>query len=126
MVDSVVLLIPTLLVSFLLRSVTPANDEVEKAVVDILDTGLNITIWWVYTAVMLSSSWQATFGKRVCGLMVVDYEGHRISFGRATARCFASLLSVILLGIGYLMIAWTHRRQGLHDFVAKTLVVKNR
>lgn len=124
-VDTVVLLIPTLLVSFLYRSATPANNEMEKLIVDLGDTGLNIAIWWVYTAVLLSSSWQATIGKRVCGLKIVDYNGRGISFGRATGRYFASLLSAVLLCVGFLMIAWTQRRQGLHDFMANTLVVKN-
>jgi len=124
-VDTVVLLIPALLVSFLYRSITPANDEAEKVIVELVDAGLNFAIWWVYTAVLLSSSWQATIGKRVCGLKVVDYEGQRISFGRATGRYFASYLSALLFCVGFLMIAWTHRRQGLHDFMAHTVVAKN-
>jgi uncharacterized RDD family membrane protein YckC len=124
-VDTVVLLLPTLLVSFLYRSVTPANEEVEKVFVELVDAGLNIAIWWVYTAVLLSSPWQATIGMRICGLKIVDYEGQRISFGRATGRFFASCLSALLLCVGFLMIAWTQRRQGLHDFMANTLVVKN-
>ena len=93
-------------------------------VVELVDNGLNVTIWWVYTAVLLSSPWQATVGLKVCGLRVVDYNGRRITFGRATGRYFASFLSVVLLCVGFLMIAWTRRRQGLHDFMANTLVVK--
>lgn len=124
-VDTVVLLIPTLLVSFLYRSAYAANSELEKAMVELVDAGLNLTIWWVYTAVLLSSSWQATVGKKVCGLSVVDYNGKRITFGRATGRYFAFFLSAVLLCVGFFMIAWTRRRQGLHDFMANTLVVKN-
>ena len=125
-VDTVVLLIPILLVSFLYRSTTPpANSELEKVVVDLVDIGLNFTIWWVYTAVLLSSSWQATIGKKVCGLRVVDYDGRRVTFGRATGRYFASFLSAVLLCVGFFMIAWTRRKQGLHDFMANTLVIKN-
>lgn len=124
-VDFVVLLIPTLLVSFLYRSTTPANNEVEELGLKLGDMGLNILIWWVYTAVLLSSSWQATVGKKVCGLRVVGYDGKRVSFGRATGRYFATFLWALTLGVGVFMIAWTRRKQGIHDFVANTLVVKH-
>jgi uncharacterized RDD family membrane protein YckC len=124
-VDTVVLLIPMRLVSFLYRLATPPTNELEKMIIDLLDSGMALTIWWVYTAVLLSSSWQATVGKKVCGLRVVDYEGRRVTFGRATGRYFASFLSSLTLGFGFFMIAWTRRRQSLHDFVASTLVVKH-
>jgi uncharacterized RDD family membrane protein YckC len=123
-VDLVVMLIPTLLISFLLHSVMPAANKRDIAFVNLMDDGFNLLIWWVYTAAFLSSSWQATPGKRICGLKVVDYNGSRISFGRATGRYFASFLSYFLFCIGVLMIAWTARRQGLHDMIAGTLVVK--
>ena len=123
-VDTVVLLIPTLLASFLYRSVASANSELEKVFVDLCDFSLNFAIWWVYIAALLSSTWQATIGKRVCGLRVVDYNGQRISFGRATGRYFASILSSALFCIGFFMIAWAPRRQGLHDSMASTLVIK--
>src|SRR5438046_1208335 len=89
-VDTVVLLIPTLFASFLYRAVYAANDELEKAAVDVVTTGLNLTIWWVYTAGMLSGPWQATIGKKVCGLKVMSTNGARITFGQATGRYFAS------------------------------------
>jgi RDD family len=49
----------------------------------------------------------------------------RVSFGQATGRFFASILSYLLLCVGVLMVAWTARRQGLHDMMAHTLVIKN-
>jgi uncharacterized RDD family membrane protein YckC len=56
------------------------------------------------------------------GLYVTDDYGRRISFTRATGRFFAKFLSAILLGIGFLMVAFTDRRRGLHDMLAGTLV----
>jgi len=123
-VDCVVLLIPTLLVSFLYRQATPASTDAAQIVVDLVDICMNFVVWWVYTAVSLSSAWQATVGKKVCGLKVVGYDGSRISFGRATGRYFAGFLSVLLVFIGFIMIAWTRRRQGLHDMIAETYVVR--
>jgi len=77
---------------------------------------------WLYEALMESSSYQATLGKMVCGMKVTDLYGNRISFGRATGRHFAKILSAMLLGVGYIMVAFTERKQGLHDLLAGTLV----
>jgi len=82
-------------------------------------------IWWVYTAGLTSSSLKATLGKKILGLKVVDLNGSRISFGKATGRFLASILSGLILGIGYLMVAFNPKKQGLHDQIAGTYVVKN-
>ena len=73
-----------------------------------------------------SSSWQATPGKRALGLIVTDSEGRRISVARAVGRYFAKILSSLILLIGFIMIAFTDRKQGLHDLIAGTLVVKGK
>jgi uncharacterized RDD family membrane protein YckC len=77
---------------------------------------------WLYEAFMLSSPYQATLGKMIFGMKVTDLYGNRISFGRATARHFAKWLSGMLLGIGYIMVGFSERKQGLHDMLAGTLV----
>jgi len=78
---------------------------------------------WLYEAFMLSSDWQATVGKRAMSIAVTGYDGGRISFARATGRHFAKYISGFLLGIGFIMVAFTERKQGLHDMIAETLVV---
>jgi uncharacterized RDD family membrane protein YckC/Tfp pilus assembly major pilin PilA len=78
---------------------------------------------WLYFAWMHSSAWQATLGKRALGIKVVSLDGARITFARATGRYFGYLLSGLLLGIGYLMAAFTKRKQALHDKMSSTLVV---
>jgi len=77
---------------------------------------------WLYEAFMLSSSYQATLGKMIFGMKVTDLRGNRLSFAHATGRHFAKLLSLLTLCIGYLMVGFTERKQGLHDMVAGTLV----
>jgi len=77
---------------------------------------------WLYEAFMLSSPYQATLGKMIFGMKVTDLSGNRISFGRATGRHFAKWLSGIILCIGYIMVGFTERKQGLHDMLAGTLV----
>ena len=80
---------------------------------------------WLYEALMESSSYQATLGKMIFGLKVTDLYGNRIDFARATGRHFAKILSGIILGIGFIMVGFTERKQGLHDMIAGTLVRKS-
>jgi uncharacterized RDD family membrane protein YckC len=86
--------------------------------------GLSILGSWLYHSLLESSSWQGTVGKKVCGLRVTDLDGHRISFARATGRYFGMILSGMICLIGFVMVAFTEKKQGLHDILAGTLVWK--
>jgi uncharacterized RDD family membrane protein YckC len=79
---------------------------------------------WLYFALMQSSSRQATLGQLALGLRVTDLEGRRVSFARAAGRQFATLLTGLTFGIGYLTVLFKTRKQTLHDLVAGTLVVR--
>lgn len=81
-------------------------------------------VGWFYFAGMESSARQATFGKSAMGLVVIGIDGNRISFLRATGRYFAKWISAVILLIGYIMAAFTARKQALHDILASTLVLK--
>jgi uncharacterized RDD family membrane protein YckC len=87
---------------------------------------VTFVLQWLYFALMESSPMQATLGKLVVGVAVTDLHGDRITFARATGRYFAKILSGIVLLIGYIMVAFTERKQGLHDVLAGTLVWKTR
>lgn len=76
-----------------------------------------------YYAGMESSKLQATVGKLALGIKVVDGQGRRLGFGRATARWAGSILSYLILYIGFFMAGWTRRKQALHDLMAGTFVV---
>lgn len=86
---------------------------------------LSIIINWLYFALQESGAAQATIGKRALGLKVVGREGRRISFLNATGRYFGKFVSAVILGIGFLMVAWDDRKQGLHDKMADTFVIKD-
>jgi uncharacterized RDD family membrane protein YckC len=113
------------LASFLWLGQKQVTSQADVVGVQIFACILECIIWWIYTSVLLSCPWQATLGMKACGLKITDEGGNRISFGRATGRYFAEWLSgCFTLGIGGLMIAWSSRKQGLHDLIARTLVVK--
>jgi uncharacterized RDD family membrane protein YckC len=81
---------------------------------------------WLYFAICESSPWQGTVGKLALGIRVTSDRGVRISFLHATGRFFAKYLSALIIGIGFLMVAFTRRKQGLHDIICSTLVLNGR
>ncbi len=81
-----------------------------------------LPIYWLYFA-GFEAARGATPGKKTLGLRVTDLDGAPISFGRATARYFMKIPGTLLVGVGLIMIAFTTRRQGLHDVVARTIVI---
>jgi uncharacterized RDD family membrane protein YckC len=87
---------------------------------------VSFVIGWLYFALLESSPRGATVGKMAMGLRVVTGSGQRLSFMNATGRYFAKILSAIILCIGFIMIAFTDRKRGLHDIIADTLVIKTR
>ena len=83
-----------------------------------------LIVIWLYHAILESGPHQSTWGKRILGLKVTSMTGQRITFGHATGRYFSSIITTMTMGIGYLMVAFTDRKQTLHDMIVGTLVVK--
>ena len=83
-----------------------------------------ILINWLYNAILECSSYQGSIGKILVGLKVTDINGERVSFVQASIRHFSKIVSGLILGIGYLFIFFTKKKQALHDLMANTLVVK--
>ena len=115
-IDGILLIIP-LLPLYILILVDP------RIIYFLIFYPLALLLPWLYSAIMESSSSQATLGKMALGIVVTDAQGRRISFARATGRYFGKIISCLILYIGYLMIAFTQRKQGLHDIMAECLVV---
>ncbi len=87
---------------------------------------VGMLLQWLYYAYLESGEKQATWGKLVMGLYVTDIAANRISFGRASGRYFAKIVSgLIPLGIGYIMAGFTERKQALHDMIAGCLVLRH-
>lgn len=86
---------------------------------------VSLAVTWLYHALMESSEWQATVGKRAVGIIVTDMEGRRVSFARATGRHFAKIVSnLVPLEIAYIMAGFTEKKQALHDMLADCLILR--
>ena len=140
-IDSVILSIPMLvgfaiimhkfaftILSLEATKTTADNPEsfatmMEMYVGVLLLQAFSFLLFWLYNAWLESSSWQATLGKKCMGIKVVDHQGGRISFWRATGRTFSKWISSAILYIGFLMAGTTAKKQALHDFICSTFVV---
>lgn len=80
-----------------------------------------VTIAW-FTG-FHASRWMASPGKLAVGIKVVRRDGQCLNFGRSLGRGFAYYLSYFTLYIGFLIAAFTQRKQALHDLICDTLVV---
>ncbi|OLB90340.1 MAG: hypothetical protein AUI12_00435 [Acidobacteria bacterium 13_2_20CM_2_57_6] len=86
---------------------------------------VSLVFTWLYHALMESSEWQATVGKKALGLVVTDMAGQRVSFARSTGRHFGKIITnVIPAFIGYIMAGFTEKKQALHDMLAGCLVLR--
>ena len=100
-------------------------DSLLNRVFEILLQLVESLVGAAYFVFMHSSSKQATLGKMAMSLKVTDLDGERIGVGKSFLRWFGTIVSGVLLMIGYLMVAFTERKQGLHDKIAGTLVVRS-
>lgn len=104
---------------------TALNERLNDINAESLGYGLvfSLGMTWIYCAVFEASRIQGTLGKLAVGIKVTDMHGNRIGFFRASGRYFAKCFSATIIGIGYVMVAFTKRKQGLHDMMAGCLVI---
>jgi len=128
LIDALTMFIPFCFVSvvvvFICRLVS-AKKGYDPAVPIIVALPLVFIVFTLfYFAVLESSPWQATLGKMALGLRVSDIEGQRLTLRRATGRTLAKYPSALTLGVGYIMCAFTKKKQALHDMMASCLVLR--
>ena len=78
-------------------------------------------IYWLYFVILQSSEKRSTLGMRVCDIKIHDEHFNKLGFWRLTGRYFVTGLSGVILLIRFFLIAFTKRKQGLHDLVARTV-----
>jgi len=87
-------------------------------------------ISWVLPAIVVIVFWlqkQATPGKMMVGVQIVDaVTGKSISIGQAIVRYLAYFISFLPLGLGFIWIAFDRKKQGWHDKLAGTIVIKSK
>lgn len=110
--------------SLILFPVVLIAEDVLMAMFSFSSCAVGFILGMSYFSLMTSSKWQATLGKKAFGIIVTDKNGKRLSYQKAINRYAASVLSGLLLLIGYLVQPFTARKQTLHDILCGALVVK--
>ncbi|WP_079525994.1 RDD family protein [Halobacillus hunanensis] len=89
----------------------------------------NITtsiIFFLYF-ILMTKFFRATLGKMILGLSVESLNDQPLTNGQIIFReCIGRYISMALLGLPYLVVAFTKRHQGIHDLFADTSVIKNK
>jgi uncharacterized RDD family membrane protein YckC len=83
-----------------------------------------IAVTFLYWPVLESTARRGTLGKMALGLVVGDVDGGGLNFLRSLLRNLAKIISAIPLGIGFLLAAFTARKQALHDLITKAVVMR--
>ncbi len=89
----------------------------------------DVLLSWVMPPVIVIAFWlyrQATPGKMLLSLRIVDAgTGGALGIGQSVGRYFGYFLSTIPLGLGLLWVAFDARKQGWHDKLAGTVVIRS-
>ena len=111
-VDSLVLLIPIVVITLIVEDAVLAN-------------ALTTLLSFVYYVALEGSASGQTVGKRVLGIRVLDFQGGTgsIGYGRAVVRNLVKYISAIPLLLGYLWMLWDREKQCWHDKAASSVVV---
>ena len=126
LIDLVLIGVIIFIVVDVIYHVLGGSDIVAGGTIENVLSFLFLILDWLYFAIMESSAKQGTLGKMAVGLVVTDKRGKRLTFGRATGRYFAKWISGKILIIGYIMAAFTEKKQALHDIIAGTMMVYQR
>ncbi|MFX3633299.1 MAG: RDD family protein [Candidatus Pristimantibacillus sp.] len=128
LVDSIIIYPVVVIVGLIIGGIETQLREnlIDDSVLMIVGIGHSVIVYtmlWLYYALLESSSWQGTIGKKAMGIIVVDGTNSKLTFLRASGRHWAKVISVLTLCIGYIMAGFTAQKQALHDKVAGAYVV---
>ncbi len=126
LIDGVVLWIASFLITLAMTPFLPTPDP--KNIRAVLGTQAILIVPQIIVAASYATWFVgrhgATPGKMATGLKVVAPDGGAVSYGKACGRYFAEILSSMILGIGYLMVAFDAEKRALHDRMCNTRVVR--
>lgn len=122
MVDGIIVSLPLMAVMiFVVLSTAQTNPEIGQLFILLCQLGFYV-IYALYN-IFFVGRFGATPGKMVCKIKVVTAQGEKVSYGRATGRFFAEVLSGMICYLGYLIAAFDQEKRSLHDHICNTRVV---
>ncbi|MES2890347.1 MAG: RDD family protein [Pseudomonadota bacterium] len=124
LIDSVLVLLVTYPLLYAIYGAAYFDDDSDRFIAGPADFLLS----WVAPAVLAVWFWlrkQGTPGKLVLSLRVVDARtGQTLTVGQSIGRYLAYFVSALPLGLGMIWVGFDERKQGWHDKLANTVVVR--
>lgn len=117
LIDSFIVALPTVLLSEAARVVF---GETRGVWAGFLLTGF----FGFFYFGLIQAQFEGTLGKKALGLTLVSETLERLTLKQTTVRFIMSRFSGLALGLGYFWVGWDEKKQGWHDKVAKTLVLR--
>ena len=118
--DCIIVTAPLFLV-YLIIFIFSTNEVITILTISIV----SIIVYPVYEIIMVGKK-GATLGKMVIRAKIVKANGEEIDMSSSALRFVGKIVSSLTLYIGYIMVAFTGKKQGLHDMIAKTYVIYKR
>ena len=112
LLDFVIICMPSFVIGVVLAAVTGLDSIIYL-----------VYVWMVVLIVYLEGTYGGTPGKFVMKLRIVTEEGKFMGIVGSIIRNLSKILSSLAFCIGYIMISWDQKKQGLHDKIAKTYVI---
>jgi uncharacterized RDD family membrane protein YckC len=128
LLDGIIVGVPGWILQFGAMALIDPNDPANQNLALVLTCGgvlASFGLQAVYS-IWMHGKWGATVGKMACGLRVVTATGGQLTYGTATARFFAELVSGLILYIGYIMAGFDEEKRTLHDRICNTRVIRSR
>jgi len=120
LVDLTIVFIPLLILEMILFKFNYMNKDFNPYRFFIV-----IVIWIFYNSVFEASVYQATIGKMILKLKVIDLYGNRISVLRSFFRCITTIISILPIGFGIWYITTDRKKRAWHDLIVSTYVIKS-
>ena len=101
---------------------------------EMIETGITAPLWWlrfiVFFVVQVGYficfwAWRGqTPGKWIMRLKITQFDGSPVTWGGALLRYCGYIISAVPLFLGFFWVGFDNRRQGFHDKIAETFVVR--
>ena len=86
---------------------------------------LGFVIDAAYFTILIGASRGQTLGQMALGIRVIDFNtGGPIGYGRAFIRWIVSIISTIVIFLGYLWMLWDPQKQTWHDKAAASVPIR--
>lgn len=118
-VDGIILNVAGQIIQLVIGLAMKGSPEAAAIIGGVVALGINAGY-----VIYFTGKYGATPGKMACKIEIIRADGSPMTYGRATGRYFAEILSTLTLFIGYIMVAFDEEKRSLHDRICDTRVVR--